>query len=141
MKREDFEKSVRETIADVTKEFSDASEKWGIQNHDTRVNLMILLEEVGEVCEAEDEIKDKAKDAAIDDLYSELIQVAAMAIMVADSLKRNGYKPMSEEAPNLALYAGCHAGKKARNYLEGHYYAQGLHKVNSEPLELEQRSL
>ncbi len=61
--------------------FQDA--KWGVQNHTAQAWLPILLEEVGEVARALNE-HDEAEYLA------ELVQVAAVAVAMIESHRRNG---------------------------------------------------
>jgi len=60
--------------------------KWGKQNHPYTYWLAILMEEVGEVAQAmqEGSVHHKKSDAG--DLYSELVQVAAVAVAIAEQV-------------------------------------------------------
>lgn len=62
--------------------------KWGLQRHDWGKWLGILTEEFGEVGQAINRIHfpDGAKPTDADDLYKELIHVAAVASAMAEQL-------------------------------------------------------
>lgn len=60
--------------------------KWGKQNHPYTVWLAILMEEVGEVAQAMQEGSAHHKKSDASDLYSELIQVAAVATAIAEQV-------------------------------------------------------
>ncbi|MEK3887473.1 hypothetical protein [Bacillus sp. FSL K6-3431] len=60
--------------------------KWGLQRHSYGVWLMILMEEVGEVAQAMQKGKKWSKDSDQDNLYEELIQVAAVAVAIAEQV-------------------------------------------------------
>ena len=66
-------------------------DKWGEQNHSPADWLAILGEEVGEANKAYVEWKFNQGPAA--DLETELVQVAAVAVSILESMKRNGYLP------------------------------------------------
>lgn len=72
---------------DVYKERVKQNAKWGVQRHHYGTWLAILGEEFGEVCEAMQKglVSEKKSDA--DDLYTELIQVAAVACAIAEQVK------------------------------------------------------
>lgn len=72
--------------ASVAEERRRQNEKWGIQRHDYSVWLTILVEEVGEVAQAIQSTKDWGKSSDKDDLYGELIQVAAVASAIAEQV-------------------------------------------------------
>ncbi len=59
--------------------------KWGEQNHDIYKWLAILGEEVGEVNKA-------ALEDQYDEVIDELVQVAAVAVAMIESLDRNRNK-------------------------------------------------
>lgn len=63
------------------------NELYGHQRHHYGTWLAILVEEVGEVAEALQKglVSEKSTDA--DDLYKELIQVAAVASAIAEQVK------------------------------------------------------
>lgn len=62
--------------------------KWGIQRHDYGTWLMILTEEVGEVAQAMQTDKGWGKTTDANDLYSELIHVAAVASAIAEQVRQ-----------------------------------------------------
>ena len=68
--------------------------KWGEQNHSPIEWVSILTEEVGEVAKAalESHFKHKNKDHSYTEYRKELIQVAAVAIAMIESLDRNELK-------------------------------------------------
>jgi len=61
--------------------------KWGTQNHDPLYWLGILMEEVGEVAKALIE-----HNQSYSEVNEELIQVAAVAVAMIDSINRNQRK-------------------------------------------------
>ena len=60
--------------------------KWGKQNHPYTYWLAILMEEVGEVAQAMQEGSAHHKKSDAGDLYSELVQVAAVAVAIAEQV-------------------------------------------------------
>lgn len=71
-------------IGDVVLERHRQDKKWGIQRHSFLRWYAILGEEVGEVAEALQQGMKSAKNTDADDLYKELIQVAAVAVAFAE---------------------------------------------------------
>ncbi|WP_218825864.1 MazG-like family protein [Priestia aryabhattai] len=74
---------------DVLQERVSQNTKWGHQRHPMGAWLAILAEEFGEVSQA---MQSKLgltsmKDSDADDLYKELIQVAAVASAIAEQVK------------------------------------------------------
>jgi NTP pyrophosphatase (non-canonical NTP hydrolase) len=65
------------------------TELYGIQRHDLGKWLGILGEEYGEVCQAINRIHfpNDAKETDADNLYTELIHVAAVAVAIAEQVK------------------------------------------------------
>jgi NTP pyrophosphatase (non-canonical NTP hydrolase) len=63
--------------------------KWGTQRHSWGEWLGILGEEFGEVCQAINRIHFPidAKETDADDLYTELMHVAAVAVAIAEHLE------------------------------------------------------
>lgn len=61
--------------------------KWGIQRHEMTKWLAILVEEVGEVAQAMQQGMASQKETDADDLFKELIQVAAVAAAMAEQIK------------------------------------------------------
>ncbi|WP_252503250.1 MazG-like family protein [Sporosarcina sp. Marseille-Q4943] len=72
---------------DVMKERERQNEKWGLQRHDYGYWLAILVEEVGEVAQAIQQGSVASKDTDADDLYTELIHVAAVASAIAEQVR------------------------------------------------------
>jgi NTP pyrophosphatase (non-canonical NTP hydrolase) len=78
-----------DVLFSVALERIDQNRKWGLQRHDYGKWLAILTEEVGEVAQAINRIhfpKD-AKSSDASNLYTELIQVAAVAVAIAEQVK------------------------------------------------------
>lgn len=63
------------------------NQKWGLQRHNYGAWLAILVEEVGEVAQAMQQGMVSQKQTDADDLYTELIQVAAVASAIAEQVK------------------------------------------------------
>jgi len=59
---------------------------WGKQRHDHGTWLAILMEEVGEVAQAMQEGLIHHKESDAGNLYTELIQVAAVAVAIAEQV-------------------------------------------------------
>jgi len=74
---------------DVLRERVRQNEKWGCQRHHMGAWLAILAEEFGEVSQAMQGRLGltSMKDSDADDLYEELIQVAAVASAIAEQVK------------------------------------------------------
>ncbi|MED3932937.1 MazG-like family protein [Priestia megaterium] len=75
------------------------NQKWGLQRHNMGKWLAILAEEFGEVAQAMQGPLGltSMKDTDADDLYTELIQVAAVACAIAEQVKEeqgNKYEPI-----------------------------------------------
>lgn len=79
-------KLVAKTLADVNKERNRQNAKWGLQRHNYGTWLAILGEEFGEVCQAMQSGMVSQKNTDADDLYEELIQVAAVAVAIAEQV-------------------------------------------------------
>ena len=77
------------TVNEVLKERERQNAKWGWQRHDYGTWLMILVEEVGEVAQAMQKQKGWGKDTDSDDLFTELIHVAAVATAIAEQVKES----------------------------------------------------
>lgn len=77
-------------IKDIRVERLRQDAKWGIQRHEYPVWLTILVEEVGEVAQAIQSNQGWGKQTDADNLYNELIQVAAVATAIAEQVKENG---------------------------------------------------
>tara|TARA_Y100001968_G_C19182864_1_gene631320 strand:+ start:453 stop:689 length:237 start_codon:yes stop_codon:yes gene_type:complete len=78
MKKEDI-------VALILSERNKQDIKWGEQNHDIYKWLAILGEEVGEVNKA-------ALENKYDEVFDELIQIAAVSVAMIESLERNRKK-------------------------------------------------
>jgi NTP pyrophosphatase (non-canonical NTP hydrolase) len=76
---------------DVYTERARQNRLYGQQHHDNGTWLQILIEEVGEVAQAMQQGGTASKETDADDLYTELIHVAAVASAMAEQVKRNGY--------------------------------------------------
>ena len=76
-------------LSDINAERERQNEKWGIQRHSYNKWLGILGEEYGEVCQAINRINfpDDAKETDADNLYEELIQLAAVAAEIAEQIR------------------------------------------------------
>lgn len=77
----------KDIVAAVLAERERQEQKWGEQNHDPFTYLTILCEEVGECSNAA--LETRFGNANIDDLRTELIQVAAVAMAIVECLDRN----------------------------------------------------
>lgn len=77
---------------DVYKERDRQNQKWGLQRHDMGTWLMILTEEVGEVAQAMQEGMVSQKETDANNLYKELIQVAAVASAIAEQVREQNEK-------------------------------------------------
>jgi NTP pyrophosphatase (non-canonical NTP hydrolase) len=71
----------------VEKERFRQNAKWGRQRHSHGDWLKILIEEVGEVAQAMQTGQGWGKDSDANDLYKELIQVAAVAVAIAEQVE------------------------------------------------------
>jgi NTP pyrophosphatase (non-canonical NTP hydrolase) len=76
-------------IKDIRVERLRQDAKWGKQNHEYPVWLTILIEEVGEVAQAIQSNQGWGKQTDADNLYNELIQVAAVATAIAEQVREN----------------------------------------------------
>lgn len=89
-------------LGEVAEERKWQDEKWGQQNHDPAVWLAILGEEVGEANNAFCESHFNSQTAAVKrkelfNMRSELIQVAAVAVAMVESLDRNELSILKNE--------------------------------------------
>jgi len=92
-----FPMSRRKVFKQVLLERTVQNNKFGEQNHDPFIWLSILGEEVGEAHQAAVEAKfpnsnNQGQTVNLRDLRKELIQVAAVAISICESLDRNELK-------------------------------------------------
>ena len=78
-------------IKEIINEREKQDTKWGEQNHQPIEWVSILTEEVGEVAKAalESHFKHKEKDHSYKEYRKELVQVAAVALAMIESLDRN----------------------------------------------------
>ncbi len=65
-------------VAKILNERLRQDEKWGVQDHPDEIWLAILVEEVGELCEAV--LHEKFKMGGDKDVRTEAIQIAAVAL-------------------------------------------------------------
>lgn len=77
----------KRVLLDVEHERFKQNEMWGLQHHDYPYWLTILAEEFGEVAQAMQKDSYSYKDSDADDLYKELIQVAAVAVAIAEQVR------------------------------------------------------
>jgi NTP pyrophosphatase (non-canonical NTP hydrolase) len=71
-------------IRAVDRERDRQNEKWGRQRHSDGDWLKILIEEVGEVAQAMQRQNEWGKETDASNKYEELIQVAAVALAIAE---------------------------------------------------------
>ena len=84
---------LRKTVLDdIHRERNRQIVKHGIQRHDNGTWLMILGEEYGEVCQAMQTGMDWGKETDADNLYTELIHVAAVAAAIAEQVYEESHK-------------------------------------------------
>lgn len=76
-------------LADINLERDRQNKLWGLQRHNMGDWLKILIEEVGEVAQAMQKDNDCYKQSDADDLFKELIQVAAVACAMAEQVRDN----------------------------------------------------
>lgn len=88
--------TLRDVLSEVEIERVRQDGLWGEQNHSPAVWLMILGEEVGEATEAaleawanDPSLYPKSRDQWLGRYRAELIQVAAVAVAMVESLDRN----------------------------------------------------
>jgi NTP pyrophosphatase (non-canonical NTP hydrolase) len=74
-------------IFDIADERKWQDKKWGIQRHSKGDWLKILVEEVGEVAQAMQKEKNWGKETDSNNLYQELIQVAAVSCAIAEQVR------------------------------------------------------
>ena len=76
---------------DILAERVEQNKKWGVQQHSMAEWLVILIEEIGEVAQAMQKKSFSSKETDADNLYEELIQVAAVASAIAEQVNERGY--------------------------------------------------
>lgn len=84
-----YETSMLEVNEQVFEERARQNDKWGRQNHENGRWLAILVEEVGEVAQAMQQGSAASKETDADNLYEELIHVAAVASAFAEQVLRD----------------------------------------------------
>jgi hypothetical protein len=92
---------MQKVIKDVGNERLRQLEKWGKQRYDPGPWLAILGEEFGEVCEASALIIfGQGKETDANDLYTELIHLAAVSVAWAEQLRESqeGGGPNDQDA-------------------------------------------
>jgi NTP pyrophosphatase (non-canonical NTP hydrolase) len=82
-----FNKQTHEVLTDVGVERVRQNHIWGKQRHPMGDWLKILIEEVGEVAQAMQIGDVSYKNSDADDLYEELVQVAAVAVAIAEHVR------------------------------------------------------
>ncbi len=89
-------KDIDRTTNEVRAERFAQERRWGEQNHSPMEWLSILVEEVGEACQAANKAhwNDASwNDASWNDYRTELVQVAAVACAAIECLDRHGGHP------------------------------------------------
>ena len=89
-----WQNKAKDVLKEVLRERVFQENKWGEQNHDPFTYLAILGEEVGEANKAAVDastwrINCEVKFGSLGDYRKELIQVAAVAVAMIESLDRN----------------------------------------------------
>lgn len=123
-------------IADVTAELDRQFQKWGKQNHSFPFYLAILLEEIGEASRAYLEKKPGAEQQ----IHTELIQVAAVAVAMAECARDNRWgaidAPDEANAMRLGAISTAAQGYQEKiTAIDERYGSAALHDV----LELRRR--
>ncbi|WP_154663092.1 MazG-like family protein [Bacillus massiliigorillae] len=77
----------KQVLLDIEQERINQVCKWGKQNHSLEKWFVILSEEVGEVAQAIQSDDDWRKESDKSNIYEELIQVAAVAVSIAEQIK------------------------------------------------------
>lgn len=83
--------------------------KWGEQNHSPYGYLAILVEEVGELAEAILQTQFGGPHGGAENIYTEAIHVAAVAIAILECLQRNEWR--DEELQLRSNYGPRSGGK------------------------------
>lgn len=78
--------STETAMRDVYRERARQDAKWGEQNHDPLVYLVILMEEVGELSQAALHLR--FGGSAADEIRKEAVQTAAVALALIECLDR-----------------------------------------------------
>lgn len=82
-----FQRLTNDVLIDVGLERLRQDSKWGLQRHEYGDWLKILGEEFGEVCQAMQKDKGWGKETDANDLYEELIHLAAVSVAIAEQVK------------------------------------------------------
>jgi NTP pyrophosphatase (non-canonical NTP hydrolase) len=84
-----LEQLKNKVLSDVNAERIRQNQLYGIQRHEYGTWLGILIEEVGEVAQAINGINlpNDSKETDADNLYEELIHVAAVAVAIAEQVR------------------------------------------------------
>lgn len=82
----------KEVLGAVLKERYRQNELWGKQRHEYGKWLTILVEEVGEVSQAMQKSFGWGKPTDEDNLYEELIHVAAVAVAIAEQVREQNHE-------------------------------------------------
>lgn len=77
---------MNKALEDVQAERARQQEKWGVQNHNVALWMLILSEEFGEAAKEANEVYFRGKDPA--EYRAELVQTAAVAVAAIESLDR-----------------------------------------------------
>lgn len=85
----DYVKAMKRVNTEVMLERNIQNRKWGLQNHENGKWLTILIEEVGEVAQAMQQDSVSSKETDANNLYEELIHVAAVASAFAEQVLRD----------------------------------------------------
>jgi NTP pyrophosphatase (non-canonical NTP hydrolase) len=88
MKKSEYAKTMIDVNDAVYAERVRQNRLYGEQEHDNGKWLAILVEEVGEVAQAMQQGGQASKETDADDLYKELIHVAAVASAMAEQVRR-----------------------------------------------------
>jgi len=86
MSKPNLEKRYEKPLMDVVKEIGRQYEKWGIQKHTPEMWIVILTEELGEVCKAS--LEAKYSDWSKQEYRKEMVQVAAVALSAIEYFDR-----------------------------------------------------
>lgn len=81
-------------LEDIRNERARQEGKWGVQNHSLVVWLAILAEEFGEASMAINEFH--FRQGYLEDVRTELIQTAAVAVAMIDYIDRHSVKSLVE---------------------------------------------
>jgi len=81
-------------ISEIKEERYSQDRKWGIQNHNPEWWMQILMEEVGEVSKAL--LEAKFGNWSLSEYRKEMVQVAAVAVVMLECFDRNSSQPITE---------------------------------------------